>query len=52
MRDEARSLRLAAEVTEETTYLGAHVVAPGADPTEYLALVCGEMLAECAPHAR
>jgi len=52
VRDEARSLRLAAEVTEETTYLGAHVVAPGADPTEYLALVCGEMLAECAPHAR
>ncbi|MFI5953690.1 imidazolonepropionase [Cryptosporangium sp. NPDC051539] len=50
--DEARSLRLAREVTPETTFLGAHVVAPGADPAEYLALVTGEMLEECAPYAR
>ena len=50
--DEARSLRLAAEVTSETTFLGAHVVPPGADRSEYLALVTGEMLAACAPHAR
>src|SRR6201995_799853 len=28
VRDEARSLRLAAEVTPEVTYLGAHVVPP------------------------
>jgi imidazolonepropionase len=52
--DEARSLRLAAEVTPETTFLGAHVVpaeyAGRAD--EYLALVTGPMLAACAPHAR
>lgn len=50
--DEARSLRLAREVTPETTYLGAHVVAPGAEAADYLALVCGEMLEECAPHAK
>jgi imidazolonepropionase len=52
--DEARSLRIAAEFTSETTFLGAHVVPPeyaGRRP-EYLALVTGEMLAACAPHAR
>lgn len=52
--DEARSLRLAAEVTTETTFLGAHVVpaeyAGRAD--EYVALVTGPMLTACAPHAR
>jgi len=52
--DESRSLRLARELTAETTYLGAHVV-----PTEfaddvagYVGLVTGEMLAACAPNAR
>ena len=52
--DEARCLRLAAELTPETTFLGAHVVpaeyAGRAD--EYVALVTGPMLAACAPHAR
>ncbi|HEX8495884.1 MAG TPA: imidazolonepropionase [Actinomycetales bacterium] len=50
--DEARSLRLAREVTAETTYLGAHVVPAGADRGEYVDLVTGPMLAACAPHAR
>jgi imidazolonepropionase len=50
--DEARLLRLAAEVTDETTYLGAHAVPPGDDRSDYLALVTGDMLAACAPHAR
>jgi imidazolonepropionase len=52
--DEARSVALAAEVTPEVTYLGAHVVAPefDGDPADYVDLVCGEMLAACAPHAR
>lgn len=49
---EERLLRLAREVTRETTYLGAHVVPPGVDRTAYLALVTGPMLAACAPHAR
>ncbi|MGN6607276.1 MAG: imidazolonepropionase [Jatrophihabitans sp.] len=50
--DEARLLRLAAEVTDETTFLGAHVVPSGVDRSEYLELVCGPMLAACAPSAR
>jgi imidazolonepropionase len=53
-KDEARSLRLAAEVTPEVTYLGAHVVPPefDGDTESYVALVCGEMLDACAPHAK
>jgi imidazolonepropionase len=52
--DEARSLALAAEVTPEVTYLGAHVVPPefAGDPAGYVELVRGPMLAACAPHAR
>ncbi|SEM48003.1 imidazolonepropionase [Streptacidiphilus jiangxiensis] len=52
--DEARALRIAAAHTQETTYLGAHVVAPEfADaPAAYVELVTGEMLDACAPHAR
>lgn len=52
--DEERALRLAREVTTETTFLGAHVVpAEYADRREdYVGLVTGEMLAACAPHAR
>ena len=49
---EARLLRLAAEVTPETTFLGAHVVPPGVDRREYLDLVTGPMLAACTPYAR
>ena len=50
--DEERSLRLARQVTAETTFLGAHVVPPGTDRSTYLDLVTGPMLAACAPHAR
>jgi imidazolonepropionase len=52
--DERRSVALAAEITPEVTYLGAHVVAPefDGDPDGYVALVCGPMLAACAPYAR
>ena len=50
--DEARALRLAREVTPETTFLGAHVVAPDTDPAEYLDLVRGEMLDACLPYAK
>lgn len=49
---EARLLRLAAEVTAEATFLGAHVVPPGIHRAAYLDLVTGPMLAACAPHAR
>ncbi|MFY1690435.1 imidazolonepropionase [Plantactinospora sp. WMMB782] len=52
--DEARSLRIAAEFTPETTFLGAHVVPPEyADrPDDYVGLVCGPMLRAALPYAR
>jgi imidazolonepropionase len=54
VRDEERSLRAAASVTAETTFLGAHVVPPeyAGDRAGYLELVCGPMLEACAPLAR
>jgi imidazolonepropionase len=51
---EARLCAIAAELTDDVTFLGAHVV-----PAEYegradayVELVCGEMLRMCAPHVR
>ncbi|WP_153395105.1 imidazolonepropionase [Ornithinicoccus halotolerans] len=54
VEDEVRALRLAGTVTEETTFLGAHVVPPErrADRSGYVELVAGTMLAAAAPHAR
>ncbi|RJL20694.1 imidazolonepropionase [Bailinhaonella thermotolerans] len=54
VEDEARSLRAAANHTDEVTYLGAHIVAPeyDDDPAGYVDLVTGPMLAACAPYAR
>ena len=53
---EVHALRIAREVTPETTFLGAHVVPPDrrdeGGRAAYLDLVCGEMLTACAPHAR
>lgn len=52
--DEARSLRLARAFTDETTFLGAHVVPVeyADDPAGYLDLVTGPMLRAAAEHAR
>jgi imidazolonepropionase len=52
VHDEARSLAVARQFTEETTFLGAHVVPPDTTPEEYVALVTGPMLEACAPYAR
>lgn len=54
VRDEARSLAVAGQFTEETTFLGAHVVPAehADDPAGYVDLVTGPMLEACAPHAR
>lgn len=54
VEDESRALRIAARHTDEVTYLGAHIVSPdfAGDPASYVALVTGEMLDACAPHAR
>jgi len=54
LHDEERSVALAAEVTSEVTYLGAHVVPPeyAADVAGYVDLVRGPILSACAPYAR
>ncbi|HZY28870.1 MAG TPA: imidazolonepropionase [Jiangellaceae bacterium] len=54
VHDEARALALARQYTDETTFLGAHVVPAEFvdDPDGYVDLVTGEMLEACAPHAR
>jgi imidazolonepropionase len=54
VHDERRSLEIAAGLTSETTFLGAHVVAPEFtdDPAGYVDLVTGPMLDACAPLAR
>lgn len=51
VHDEARSLAVARQFTEETTFLGAHVV-PEGDPGEYVDLVTGPMLDAAKEHAR
>ena len=52
--EEARHLRIAAGFTDETTFLGAHVVPYEYEgrADDYVDLVCGPMLDACAPHAR
>ena len=54
VENERRLCEIAAQLTDDVTFLGAHVV-----PTEYegraddyVDLVCGDMLAACSPHAR
>ena len=52
--DEARTVRLNAEVTQESTYLGAHVVPAefANTPDDYVELVCNEMLFAASPNAK
>jgi imidazolonepropionase len=54
VEDEVRALRLAREVTPETTFLGAHVLPPeyAGRRDDYAELVTGAMLTACAPYAR
>jgi imidazolonepropionase len=54
VEDERRSLRVARQVADEVTFLGAHVVPSEfeSDPNGYVGLVTGEMLQACAPLAR
>jgi imidazolonepropionase len=51
--DEVKLLRVAASLTSEVTFLGAHVVPPEfqADRSAYVDLVTGPMLDACAPYA-
>ncbi len=52
--DEARGLQIARQFTEETTYLGAHVVPAdyADDPAGYVSLVTGPMLDAAAKHSK
>ncbi len=52
--NEKRLCEIAAEFTDDVTFLGAHVVPPEYEgrADDYVELVCGEMLAACAPHVR
>jgi len=54
VHDEQRLLRIAHEFTEETTFLGGHVVPPEyrEAPDDYVDLVAGEMLEACAPYSK
>ena len=54
VEQEARACRIAAEFTDEVTFLGAHVVPAdrAGDRAGYLDAVVGPMLDACAPHAR
>lgn len=52
--DEARSLVVAKHLTDETTFLGAHIVPVEyrESPEEYVDLVCGPMLDAAQPNAK
>ncbi|HEX3591243.1 MAG TPA: imidazolonepropionase [Pseudonocardiaceae bacterium] len=50
--DETRSAVLAGDYVDEVTFLGAHLVPPGASADAYVDLVCGPMLAAVAPYVR
>lgn len=52
--DETRSMKIAFEVTPETTFLGAHVVPTeyAGRPDDYVSLVCGPMLTAVEPYAK
>jgi imidazolonepropionase len=49
---ELRSLKIAREFTEDTTFLGAHVVPQDQDPQRYVDLVATEMLSAVKPYAK
>jgi imidazolonepropionase len=51
---ERRLCAIGAQLTDDVTFLGAHVVPAEYDgrADDYVDLVCGEMLAACAPYAR
>ena len=49
---EVRSLKIAREFTEDTTFLGAHVVPADQDPDAYVELVTTTMLDAAKPYAK
>lgn len=51
-RDEARALAVASRFTDDTTFLGAHVVPAGSEADAYVDEVTGPMLDAAAPYSR
>ena len=51
---ERRSCEVAAELTDDVTFLGAHALPPEYEERadDYVDLVCGEMLEACRPYSR
>lgn len=47
---ELRSAKIAAELVDAVTFLGAHVVPQGEDRGDYLNSVCGDMLSAVSPY--
>ncbi|MSO43359.1 MAG: imidazolonepropionase [Candidatus Planktophila sp.] len=54
VKDERRSLEIASQISQETTFLGAHVVPIEYidSPKDYVDLVCGPMLEAVEPYAK
>ena len=52
VESEALAAQLAADAVGDVTFLGAHVVPPGADPEDYVDLVTGDMRDAVAPHVQ
>lgn len=54
VESEAKLCRLAAELTDDVTFLGAHLVPPEFEgrADDYVQIVCGDMLDACAAHCR
>jgi len=54
VKDERRSLEIASKISDETTFLGAHVVPVEYknSPKDYVDLVCGPMLDAVQPYAK
>jgi imidazolonepropionase len=52
VESEARSLKIASELTPHTTFLGAHVVPEGVERADYIKSVTGEMLQAVKQYAK
>lgn len=52
VRSELEAAQLAARYVDDVTFLGAHLVPPGADAEEYTDLVVGDMLSAVVPHVQ
>ena len=54
VKDEVRSLHIAKQLTDETTFLGAHVVPSEykGKADEYVALICEQMITQVKPYAK